>query len=65
GSAHCTLGPWWSDRLGKSMLTGRQISTRGGRVQVTVDGTTVRLGGHAATSMTGEIPGPNPPKGGR
>ena len=30
GSAHCTLAPYWSARLGKKTLTARQLSPRGG-----------------------------------
>jgi len=34
GSAHCALGPYWSDRLGVSHLTGYQASHRGGTVAI-------------------------------
>ncbi|HYN17021.1 MAG TPA: PhzF family phenazine biosynthesis protein, partial [Actinomycetes bacterium] len=34
GSAHCTLGPFWSGRLGGDELTGFQASARGGLVRV-------------------------------
>src|SRR5207244_3896789 len=30
GSAHCTLAPYWAARLGKTTLSARQISARGG-----------------------------------
>ena len=30
GSAHCTLVPYWSARLGKTRLEARQVSRRGG-----------------------------------
>jgi len=30
GSAHCTLVPYWSERLGKKVLRAKQISARGG-----------------------------------
>lgn len=36
GSAHCTLGPFWSGRLGKTDLVGRQVSDRGGTVKVSM-----------------------------
>jgi predicted PhzF superfamily epimerase YddE/YHI9 len=29
GSAHCVLTPFWADRLGKTILTARQVSQRG------------------------------------
>jgi PhzF family phenazine biosynthesis protein len=37
GSAHCILGPYWSERLGKTSLQARQISRRGGSLSVTVN----------------------------
>src|SRR5688572_15019571 len=30
GSAHCVLAPYWAQRLGKRVLSARQISRRGG-----------------------------------
>src|SRR5260370_32953294 len=30
GSAHCCLGPFWKERLGRDDLIGYQASTRGG-----------------------------------
>ncbi|MQA77158.1 MAG: PhzF family phenazine biosynthesis isomerase [Streptosporangiales bacterium] len=55
GSAHCTLGPYWAARLGRTSLTGHQVSTRGGRVGVDVDGGQVRLRGRAVTVAHGEL----------
>ena len=55
GSAHCCLGPFWGDRLGKSEMVGYQASERGGLVRVRLRGERVRLSGQAVTVMTGEI----------
>jgi PhzF family phenazine biosynthesis protein len=55
GSAHCCLGPYWGDRLGKSELVGHQVSARGGVVQVDLRGDRVRLGGRAITVLRGEL----------
>lgn len=55
GSAHCCLGPFWSNRLGKNELIGYQASARGGVVQVRVSGAHVYLGGQAVTVMRGEL----------
>jgi PhzF family phenazine biosynthesis protein len=55
GSAHCCLGPFWSERLGKRELVGYQASQRGGVVRVRVDGERVLLGGKAVTIIAGEI----------
>jgi PhzF family phenazine biosynthesis protein len=55
GSAHCALGPYWAERLGKTELTGYQASARGGVVRVTVHGDRTVLGGRAATVTRGEL----------
>lgn len=55
GSAHCCLGPYWSDRLGKTALVGYQASARGGVVRVRVEGPRVYLGGRAVTVLRGEL----------
>ena len=57
GSAHCCLGPWWSDRLGVADLVGRQLSERGGIVGVGVRGDRVLLAGTAVTVLRGELLG--------
>lgn len=49
GSAHCCLGPYWEQHLGRDSLTGYQASSRGGVVQVRVAGDRVHLGGQAVT----------------
>jgi len=55
GSAHCTLGPFWRERLGRDELVGYQASARGGEVKVRVAGERVRLGGQAVTEARGEL----------
>ena len=55
GSAHCCLGPFWSERLGKKDLTAYQASKRGGTVRVRVGGDRVYLSGHAVTVFRGEL----------
>jgi PhzF family phenazine biosynthesis protein len=55
GSAHCALGPFWAERLGKSNLVGRQVSKRGGVIRVGVRGDRVMLGGRAVTVLRGEL----------
>jgi PhzF family phenazine biosynthesis protein len=54
GSAHCCLGPYWSERLGKRDLLGYQASARGGFVHVGLRGARVHLGGQAVTVLSGE-----------
>jgi len=55
GSAHCTLAPFWAERLGKKELVGYQASSRGGVVQVRVEGDRVFLGGQAVTVLACEL----------
>ncbi|MBN8249632.1 MAG: PhzF family phenazine biosynthesis protein [Verrucomicrobia bacterium] len=49
GSAHCTLAPWWADRLGRQQLHARQVSRRGGELFCTVRGERVEVAGRAVT----------------
>jgi predicted PhzF superfamily epimerase YddE/YHI9 len=49
GSAHCTLAPFWSERLGRDDLVGEQASPRGGTVRMKMAGDRVILGGRAVT----------------
>jgi PhzF family phenazine biosynthesis protein len=55
GSAHCTLIPYWSQRLGKKKLLARQLSKRGGELFCEDAGDRVRIGGKAALYLRGEI----------
>ncbi|CAN5723907.1 PhzF family phenazine biosynthesis protein [soil metagenome] len=55
GSAHCCLGPWWAERLGRTHLRGYQASARGGTVGVRVVGDRVELTGTAVTVLQGEL----------
>lgn len=55
GSAHCTLAPYWAARLGRTRLTGRQISRRGGRVACRIAGERVHLGGQAVRYAQGQF----------
>jgi PhzF family phenazine biosynthesis protein len=57
GSAHCCLGPWWAERLGKTELRAYQASARGGLVGVRVRGARVDLIGQAVTVLRGELVG--------
>jgi len=55
GSAHCALGPFWSDRLGKVKFHAYQASPRGGEVGVEVRGERVLLTGKGTTVLAGEL----------
>jgi PhzF family phenazine biosynthesis protein len=54
GSAHCSLAPYWSVKLGKIQMTGFQASKRGGVVGVEFNGERVVLLGEAVTVLRGE-----------
>lgn len=55
GSAHCTLTPYWAQRLGKTEMFARQISARGGELWVEEREDRVRISGYGALYMTGFI----------
>jgi PhzF family phenazine biosynthesis protein len=55
GSAHCCLGPYWAQELGKDEMVAFQASARGGVVRVRVEPERVFLGGKAVTVMVGEL----------
>ena len=55
GRAHCTLIPYWSQRLGKSKLHARQISARGGELWCEYRGERVSIAGRAVLYLEGRI----------
>ena len=55
GSAHCTLIPFWSERLGKQELVARQLSKRGGTLYCRLDEPRVFISGAAVLYSIGEI----------
>ncbi|MCA9447632.1 MAG: PhzF family phenazine biosynthesis isomerase [Candidatus Omnitrophica bacterium] len=55
GSAHCALGPYWMQQLGKTEFLAYQASNRGGVVGVQVEGERTKLRGQAVTVLRGEL----------
>jgi PhzF family phenazine biosynthesis protein len=55
GSAHTTLTPYWSKKLGKINLTAKQLSQRGGFLKCSLLNERVEISGQAALYLTGEI----------
>ena len=55
GSAHCTLTPFWAERLGKTTMNARQISPRGGYLRCTLQGDRVLVAGYSVEYLRGEI----------
>jgi predicted PhzF superfamily epimerase YddE/YHI9 len=54
GSAHCSLGPYWSKKLNKNEMIAFQASSRGGIIKVKVFNERVFLAGKAVTIFKGE-----------
>jgi PhzF family phenazine biosynthesis protein len=55
GSAHTTLIPYWSQKIGKKKMTARQLSKRGGMIYCEDCGDRVKIGGDAQIYLRGEI----------
>ena len=55
GSAHCTLVPYWSKRLGKTSLFARQVSARGGELWCEDRVERVAIAGRCAAYLQGTI----------
>jgi len=59
GSAHCSLVPFWSERLNKVVLEAQQLSERGGFLYCSLKGERILLRGQARCFLKGEILLPN------
>jgi PhzF family phenazine biosynthesis protein len=55
GSAHTTLMPFWSQKLGKTELTARQVSERGGYLECSLRGDRTLITGSVAFFLEGVI----------
>ncbi|WP_326566547.1 PhzF family phenazine biosynthesis protein [Amycolatopsis rhabdoformis] len=55
GSAHCSLAPYWTGKLGRKQLTGKQLSERGGIVKTELQNDRVLIRGRAVTVVSGEL----------
>jgi len=55
GSAHCTLVPYWADRLGKKKLHALQLSERGGELFCEHLEDKVKIAGRAVAYLEGFI----------
>lgn len=55
GSAHCTLTPFWAERLGRTQLAAHQVSARGGRLSCMDRGDRVTIAGQAVLYLEGTI----------
>ena len=59
GSAHCTLIPYWAEKLGKQELHALQVSRRGGELFCVPRGERVTIAGRCVVYLKGavEVPG--------
>ena len=55
GSAHCSLIPYWREKLGKTKMVARQLSARGGRLNCEDQGKRVLISGNAKTYSIGKL----------
>lgn len=55
GSAHCTLIPYWAERLGKDKLHALQVSQRGGELFCELQKERVKIAGKAVKYLEGVI----------
>lgn len=57
GSAHCDLAPYWSERLGRTTMSARQLSERGGELRIRLEPQNRRtyLSGQCRLFLEGEI----------
>ncbi len=55
GSAHTSLIPLWSGKLGKKRMTAHQLSKRGGQLSCEYNNDRCLIGGKARLYLTGEI----------
>lgn len=55
GSAHCTLAPYWSNKLQKTDMLAYQASSRGGELSVKVTNENVFISGSAITVISGKL----------
>ncbi len=55
GSAHCTLVPYWSRRLGRERLHAYQASRRGGELRCRLVGERVQIAGQCVFYLEGEV----------
>lgn len=55
GSAHCSLIPYWSEKLGKNYMEAHQLSQRQGKVYCSDKGDRVGIAGRAVTYLKGQI----------
>lgn len=49
------MGPYWAPKKGITELRVRQVSERGGKLRVVVDGENIKLGGQVKVTGVGQF----------
>lgn len=55
GSLHCSLIPFWANKLGKEEMVARQLSSRGGTLYCRYEDTRVKMAGRAVLYSVAEL----------
>jgi len=55
GSSHCSLGPYWGEKLNKNILRAKQVSGRGGELRIRIESSRTVIRGQAVTVISGTI----------
>ncbi len=55
GSAYTQLTPYWVNKLNKTDLSSKQLSSRGGELRCALRGDRVEISGHAVCCIKGEL----------
>lgn len=55
GSAHCTLAPYWAEKMEQQSFVAHQASERGGDLKLRLRGGRVEIKGQAVTVMQGVV----------
>jgi PhzF family phenazine biosynthesis protein len=55
GSIHCTLAPYWAERLNKATFRAQQLSARGGYLKCAISSDRVTIAGRARLYLQGTL----------
>ncbi len=55
GAAHCMLAPIWAEKLNKTNFKARQVSPRGGDLELSLEDNRLNITGQAVLYLKGEI----------
>lgn len=55
GSAHCTLAPYWGERLQKQKMIAYQASKRGGEIYLNITKDHLEISGEAIIVLSGVL----------